>query len=300
MRPAGRRPRGAPRARRRPAAAASPVEGRAGRGPARRWDHRARHDLPFGGNAGDLRGTEPPARRSSGWPARRRLRAPSSSSARLPVFVSPCSTRSPTPARFPNAAQVLTDTNLVAVEPGVESVHRRGDAGPVGRGGARRRAPPRRPLRRARRVSDEGRRPSAPGCARKPDLPRIGWRPCEPRPGWTSERRRPRRSPSRSSRSWSRSGAAGPSSSPRPGPRPSPASVAGVGLRDRRAGRHRAARSGLRHDRRPRPREASRGARRRRLRVLQPRLPDAVREGSRGVPVGVGRSRAPRVAKETR
>ena len=60
LRPARRRPRGAPGAGRRPAPPAPPVEGRTGRGSSWRRRHRAGHDLPLRWHAGDLRGTACP------------------------------------------------------------------------------------------------------------------------------------------------------------------------------------------------------------------------------------------------
>ena len=300
VRPAGRRPRGAPRARRRPAATASPLEGRAGRGPARRRDHRARHDLPFRGNAGDLRGTEPPGAAPLG--RRHDADRERSRRARVRGRISghACSIRSPTPgpSRTPSGRPDRHEPRRPSTRTRVRTSSWRRRAS-----GMRRRSPARcagtpatsgsSPLRR-------GRPPSDLGCARRPGLPTSGWRRCEPLPGWTSEPRPPRRSPSRSSPSSSRSAAAGPTSSRRPGPATVAGAGAGAGPMTAAPDDHRAARSGLRHDRRPRPRPASRRARRHRLRVLQPRLPDAVREGSRRFLSASADAGAPMSAKETR
>ena len=95
--------------------------------------------------------------------------------------------------------------------------------GHLGRGGAGRRAAPRRVVRRPRRLADAGRRRPRRGCARRRRARRSGSPPCAPRPGSTSAPRRPRRSPSRSWPSSSRSAAAGRRSSPRPARRRSPA-----------------------------------------------------------------------------
>ena len=109
---------------------------------------------------------------------------------------------------FPDAERVSTVTALGRIDPELSPVRRRRDPGDLGRGGARRRAPARRVVRRPGRLAD--------ACRRRPLVAaRRGQRArgaARRAPGARRDRprapRRPRRSPSRSWPSSSRSGAA--------------------------------------------------------------------------------------------
>ena len=209
LRPAGRRPRGAPLARSTASRGCSgsrrtrPAEGRRADGVI---------ELVMTCHSG---GTleiyvEPhlPAPRPVGRRHDARSPARSSRSARPPAGGSRSSIRSPTPtpSRAPSVSSLGTD--IAGLDPDTAPAVVVATQGDLGRGGARRGARPRRRLRRARRLADPGRASSARGCATRPASPTSGSPRCGRRPAWTSAPRRPRRSPCRSSPSSSRSVAA--------------------------------------------------------------------------------------------
>ena len=223
LRPARGRPRGAARARRRPAAPAAPVEGRAGRGSPRRRCHRAGHDLPFRWHPGDLRGTA--SRRAAAVgrrhdPDRRRARTPR---ARPRAGGSPSSTRSPTPTHSRPPSGSTPRADIRGLDPDASPyvvVASQGiwDEEAVAAG-----ADPRCVVRRAGRLADAGRR--RPRVAPRGDdaRRRADRRPARAGRHRPRARRPPRRSRCRSSPSSSRCDAAGRTSWPRPGRRRSPA-----------------------------------------------------------------------------
>ena len=144
LRPARRRPRGAPLARRRPATAAPAVEGRAGRGPSRRRRHRARHDLPFRRDPGDLRGTAsasagPVGRRHHAH--RRRARHPRLGRGLAGDRHRPGRRR----RRLPRRGAGGRHRRHQAARPGARAVRRGRHAGRLGRGGRRPRRSPATP-----------------------------------------------------------------------------------------------------------------------------------------------------------
>ena len=149
LRPARRRPRGAPVAPGRPAPAAPAVEGRPRRGPPRRRDRRAGHDLPLGGHAGDLRGTASARAGAVGRRdhAHRRPRSPRWGPP--PAGASPCSTRWPRPTRSRAPSSCSQETGLRRFDPEPTPYVDRRDPGDLGRGGAR----PRPAARTASRTS---------------------------------------------------------------------------------------------------------------------------------------------------
>ena len=215
LRPAGRRPRGAPCARGRPAAPAAAVEGRARRGPPGRRRHRTGHDLPLRWHAGDLRGTAHRPPHNCGSSGRRR--SPERSRARFGRRLAGDRHRPDRRGRrVPRRRPGPRLGRHPGTRPGGVAVRRRRHAGDLGRGGGRAGTHPRGLVRRASSHRRRGPASSATGSARRRPSATSGSPRCAPRPVSTSGPRRPRRSRCPSWPSWSRCDAAGRTSWPRP------------------------------------------------------------------------------------
>ena len=254
------------------------------RGPTRRRGHRARHDLPLRRHAGDLRGTASARGRSSGSPASTPIAGAlvelgAASGFRVTLFDPVAEAEA-----FPAAAAVRADDQprrgRSRGAARTSSSRRQGQWDEEALAGALRRDAATSGSSPRRRAPS----PSGPGCARR--RTRRG----ADRRAAGAGRHRPRGRDGRGGRALD-PGRAGPGA---PGPGRL-RGLAGSGHRRRgpcrprrgrdRAGRrrHRAARPGLRHDRRG-ARPPHRRACRRDLRVLQRRLPDAVRQGPGRLP----------------
>ena len=204
LRPARRRPRGAACAGRRPATPAPPVEGRTGRGTPRGRRHRARHDLPFRRDPGDLRGATCARPRAVGRrhdPDRRGARR-----ARRRRRLAGDRLRPEADVGVPRRRARPQRDRPRRVRAGGRSVRRRRDPGDLGRGGARGAFDARRRVRRARRLAHAGADVRA-WLRDEAGSPTSGSPRSARRRASTSGRRRRRRSRSRSSASSSRSAA---------------------------------------------------------------------------------------------
>ena len=149
-------------------------DGARGGSPGRRR-RRARHDLPLGGHAGDLRGAAPSRAVALDRRHDADRRGPRDRSARRPAGGCPCSTRRRRRGVPRCRAGVDGDRARRRDRPELSPVRRRRHPGDLGRGGARRaRSGATCLVRRADRLADPGRRRPRVAARRGQTCPRSG------------------------------------------------------------------------------------------------------------------------------